>query len=166
MKPALQRPVLQLEKTPLDNLLDWLAVGLALACWLLVGYYYGQLPEEIPAHFNASGQPDRYDGKGILIFLPVLTTVLVAVLHFVKRIPHKFNYLVNITEENAPFEYRKAVMMMRVLSVLTAMLMLFLVYKIIQGGLGADFSLGPVFYVLIGAVTLVPMGILMFWQKK
>jgi len=35
--------------------------------------YYGALPDSIPRHFGASGRPDAWSDKGIIIVLPVLS---------------------------------------------------------------------------------------------
>jgi uncharacterized membrane protein len=160
-----QRPVLDIPVTPLENLLDLSAFAIAAACWILLGYHYNTLPNEIPQHFNALGQPDRYGDKGTLFLLPSIATVMVLLLHILKRFPHQFNYPYNITPENAPFEYRKSLMILRVVALLAALLLFYCIYVVIQGAILGQMGLGPVFFVLVLAVVIAPFAMTFLWKK-
>ena len=62
-------------------------VGMFASAWLL----WDTLPDRIPAHYNALGEPDRYDGKGTVLVLPCVSVVLSAVFWFVIGHPKTWN---------------------------------------------------------------------------
>lgn len=52
--------------------LELIPLGLTLVTLLYVAYHFGRLPEEIPTHFDATGQPDGWGDRYMLIILPIL----------------------------------------------------------------------------------------------
>lgn len=69
-------------------MIQWLAGGFLLFTWLLVGSNYGSLPATVPTHFNGQGHPDGFGPKASLWFLPVLATLLYAMMTFLKNKAH------------------------------------------------------------------------------
>lgn len=63
------------------------------------------LPDTIPIHYNASGEPDAWGSKFSLVFLPCITIVLYGSLTILGRYPHIFNFPWKITEQNAERQY-------------------------------------------------------------
>ena len=67
--------------------------GLSLA--LLVGMFLGPLlfwckiPSQIPGHYNAAGEIDRWGSKGELFLLPVVSVFMYAFLTFCIALVHK-----------------------------------------------------------------------------
>lgn len=116
------QPVLDLPKSSVETWLDaasllFITLGFAFA----IGYYT-DLPDQIPTHYNASGDPDRFGAKISIFFLPVLSLLLIGGLVFLAKYPHQFNYLTTITPQNAAFEYRKARTLIRMMNVLVSLL--------------------------------------------
>lgn len=75
---------------------------LALQAW---GYWQdsfgpNHLPDRIPVHFDAAGNPNGWGSPSSLIFLPVLSLALFLFLTLIARLPSVFNYPVEVTEEN------------------------------------------------------------------
>jgi uncharacterized membrane protein len=66
------------------------------------------LPDKIPVHFGVSGNPDLWGDKIKLTYIPVVMIFIYGLLTLVVRFPHTFNYLVEITQENAEFQYKNA----------------------------------------------------------
>lgn len=67
-----------------------------------LGLGYADLPDRIPIHFNAKGEPDGY-GSTMTIWLLFGTQLLTAVgLWALTLIPHHHNYMFKVTSENAP----------------------------------------------------------------
>lgn len=76
-----------------------LAVNIGTAVFLIV--IWGSLPEQIPTHFNASGEIDGYGSPSSLILLFV-TMVLFGLMFFVITLfPNIWNMPGKITENNA-----------------------------------------------------------------
>jgi len=53
---------------------------------LLPTLYFNYLPEEIPIHYNFSGQPDSYGPKLSLWILPLVSAFLFAGLHLLPKL--------------------------------------------------------------------------------
>jgi uncharacterized membrane protein len=52
----------------------------------------GRLPDRIPTHFNALGQPDGWGTPGMLWFMPILATILYLLMSLVARYPSAFHF--------------------------------------------------------------------------
>ena len=64
------RPIIKPEITPVDWLLEGVAlIGLLILLGMTV-YEYPRLPDTIPSHFNAAGLPDDYSSRDSFLFLP------------------------------------------------------------------------------------------------
>lgn len=150
------RPILQVPLQPVDYVLE---IFSALGLLMLVGlsaYFYNDLPDRIPTHFGPDGQPDRIGDKSTLWFLPVLGLVIFGFMTFMNRIPHHFNYMVNITPENAEKQYSMATRLIRVLKCMIMGIFAFIVWRTIQIAGGASSGLGLGFLlvaVLIPSIT-------------
>ncbi|MES2373785.1 MAG: DUF1648 domain-containing protein [Bacteroidota bacterium] len=139
------RPKIKLTLSPLDNALELTGKIFLLVLWGLIAYTYFKLPATIPIHFNASGQADGYGNKATLLLLPALATLLYVGLTQLNKYPHIFNYMGNITEDNALRQYTIATRMLRFIKVailLIFSLVILFVYLTINGvtkGLGSWF---------------------------
>ena len=71
---------------------------------LMIGfplYYFNELPNTIPIHFNGSGEADGFSQKNTVWTLPVIGLVIYIGMLILNRYPHILNYPREITEENA-----------------------------------------------------------------
>ncbi|MFJ1329062.1 DUF1648 domain-containing protein [Capnocytophaga canimorsus] len=130
-------PKLKLNLTRTDRIIEFFGWILLLTIWIWVLISYKNLPDIIPTHYNASGVADGFGEKVNLLILPLLATVLFATLTLLNKFPHKFNYLVEITPENAYRQYVNATRMLRALKLVIVIvfgLVIFqtLQYKVIQ----------------------------------
>lgn len=129
------RPRIKIELTTIDYVLEAFG-GIILAVLLAItAYFYPQLPEQIPSHYNFYAQPDAYSGKSIVWLLPLFGLVLYALLTIGSRYPHTFNYPVLITRDNAYRTYKIGIRSIRVIKVAIVVLFSFLNLRTIQIGL-------------------------------
>jgi len=77
---------------------------IGIIIYLLVAW--GDIPDQIPGHFGASGEVTRWDNKGTLFIMPGIAVVIFIVMSVVERYPHLWNTGVRITEENKFRIYR------------------------------------------------------------
>ncbi len=110
------RPKIKIEKTKADVALEIIAFALIGFIWIDAVSAYFSLPNEIPLHFDLHGAPDRYGGKLSLFTLPVLATLVSALLFVLSRYPHMFNYPIKITEANVRAAYSLATQLIRAIN--------------------------------------------------
>lgn len=139
---------------------DWI-IEIMGASFLLVMigwslYHFNSLPDMIPRHYNALGEPDAFSQKNTLWTLPVVGTVMYIGMFFLNKYPHIFNYPTDITEENAERQYRIATKLIRALNLAISASFCYISYSTIQialekkEGLGTFFT--PIFVVGIFAI--------------
>ena len=113
-----KRPKIILELTTTDKvfeILGWISI---LAIWVLTTINYQNLPDNIPIHFNGSGQPDGFGGKVNILTLPLIATILFIGMTILNKFPHVFNYPTNISADNALGQYTNATRMIRYLKLI------------------------------------------------
>lgn len=79
-----------------------------LSMWAIAVYYWPTLPELVPTHFDFSGKPDDWRTKQWLFFIPALSVLIYLLLTIISRFPNKFNFPVEITDENRGAQYKLA----------------------------------------------------------
>lgn len=144
------RPKLDIPYRRPEWILEALAAGALLMCLALPIVFWTYLPDKLPGHYDMQGNVTREDPKAVtLITLPAITVALYALLTFVSRIPHLYNYPVEITPENAARQYRAGRMMILVLKFIIPVVFGFLLFNAVQVGLGNAQALSPAFYVIL-----------------
>ena len=109
------RPKIPVEKSKSDKFINAVTWILLVVLWILPVLFYQDLPQQIPRHFNSNATADDYDSKKTIFFLPAIATLAAFLLTLLNKHPHKFSYLVSITADNAAFQYRNAMRMVRFL---------------------------------------------------
>lgn len=150
------RPKIEIKKEPFDKKMEWLAISALIATFVVPAIYYNSLPDTIPIHFNSKGEADGFGPKYYVWILPLISLCLFGALSYVTKIPHKFNYLQEVTMDNAEKQYRGGVKMMVVLNAWCCCLLCFLTYSVVQNALGNQDGLGTYFtpLVLIGSIGI------------
>ena len=76
-----------------------------ITVYLIVAW--SSLPDLVPGHYNAAGEVDRWDGKGILIILVAASWALLIIITVCERFPRTWNTAgIRITEENSARIYK------------------------------------------------------------
>lgn len=103
------KPVLKIQRSPLQRFLDFLALTALCFYWVTVINVYPTLPEFIPTHFGLDGVPDTYGPRIRIFLLPIISTALVVLMTILSFQPHLFNYAVPIHARNANKQYQLAI---------------------------------------------------------
>jgi uncharacterized membrane protein len=127
-----KRPLVKPEWTPLDWIMEVIAILGLLTLFGTGIYYFPKLPEIVPTHFNGSGQPDDYGSKSYFWILPGIGLFIYALLTLINLVPHQFNYLVKITPENALKQYTYGTRFIRYLKMLILWMFFYINFSIIQ----------------------------------
>lgn len=151
-------PKIQTERSTFDYILE-VATLLALAfCVFYLFMVYGDLPDSVPSHINAKGKVDGYASKSFLWIFLVIGFVTLLGMQLLLQIPHKFNYLVKITKENAKQQNEIALQMMRFINLLVAIIWLYSLLMMLGNTNVQSFNL-PMWglWILIGLTMVGPV---------
>ena len=92
------------------NALDVLEAIVSLSCLVGVSLYlilaWSTIPAQIPAHYNAAGEVNRWGSKSELIILPIISWLIYGMITLIERFPQAWNTGVRVTEENRAEVYR------------------------------------------------------------
>jgi len=152
-----KRPKIDIPLRPTDKILELLGWMAVFGIWILSLVHYAELPETIPIHYNAAGKADGFGDKSTLMVLPIISTFLFIGLTVLNKSPHVFNYLTEITEENAVHQYTNATRMIRLLKLIIVLIFTLIVYKTIQHVKGNADGIGSWFLPVTFALIFIPL---------
>ncbi len=155
MKQA--RPKLKPTLTNSDLLIELLTL-IILIC--LIGHIYityDAIPESVPTHFNAYGEPDKFGTKDNMLILPAIAFVLYIGLSILNRYPHIYNYPTTITKDNALKAYTNATKMMRIAKLITVIIFSIISFQTVETAKGQSSGLGLWFLPVTFIIILAPV---------
>ncbi|PID27147.1 MAG: hypothetical protein CR982_06760 [Candidatus Cloacimonadota bacterium] len=149
----MKKKKLRIELKPIDifiEITNILGVIVLIATPL---YFYNDLPDTIPAHFGLDGNIDKISDKDTIWYLPIVGVVNYALLLFLNRFPHIFNYPQKVTDENRERLYQSATRMIRGLNFIIVYSFAYISYSTIEIALGVkekiEFWFLPIFISLL-----------------
>ena len=160
------RPKIKIEKTKGEWVLDIIGGGIFLAA---IGYLmisWGSLPEQVPGHYNAAGEVDRWGSKYEILTLPIIGVFLWVTMFFVEKNPHTYNYPSRLNESNAPAFYANSRKQMNMLKNACLFLFSCLTIQNVRIALGDAQSLGAWFLPLLLIITIGPIVRTLVVQSK
>jgi hypothetical protein len=160
------RPKIKLPYTAPEKLLQVGAALLLLAGIALTVSSMGALPARIPTHFGFDGNPDGWGGKNSLFLLPILSAVFYAGLTELERVPWVYNYPVEITEENAPGQYRVGRLMIEWMKLVVLAIYSYLQWQTVEGAKGLSHGLGAWFLPAAMVAMFGGMGVMIRKMTK
>lgn len=89
-----------MNKHPLDKLMNRLSLLVLVGSVVFLAGYWKQIPAEVPMHYNAAGEIDRWGTKAELLILPVIAWLLYGLMTVVEQFPSAWNTGVKVTAEN------------------------------------------------------------------
>lgn len=126
------RPKVKIEKTEWDRLIDWITVSLLVVYVIYIYMHYQKLPDTIPTHFGEGGIADNFGSKNSIWMLPFIAFLTTIGMQILIKFPHQHNYMVKITEENAPRLYQFATKIIRITTLFMVLLFFYISYAIIK----------------------------------
>ncbi|MBK7867965.1 MAG: DUF1648 domain-containing protein [Ignavibacteriales bacterium] len=114
---------------------DWIAEGVTaivfLAITIIFLFRYPSVNDKVAMHYDLTGNIDRMGDKSGVFFFFGLIILLYAGMTIAQKFPHTFNYLTEITEENAKRQYTTAIRMIRWLKLMLVVLFSFIILRTI-----------------------------------
>ena len=141
--------------TVVDRILEMASLVLAVFLIVLAVALYRYLPEQIPIHFNAAGEPDGWGGKSFIYALPALGVATMAICSVAA-----YNYKM----VNLPFRLNPACLpqqvtligrMTRIISLLSGLLFIALMLMTAAPQWGMQAVFFPFFLIVIAGMVVV-----------
>ncbi len=89
-----------------DIAVNFICILLFLGMAIFLGLTWQDIPDQVPGHYNAQGEIDRWTGKGELLITPIVGWLLFIGVTVIELFPKLWNTGVTVTEENWPRVYR------------------------------------------------------------
>lgn len=163
---SLKRPKLKIPKTNGEWIWDVIGYLLYIGSIILLIFVWGDLPQKVPAHYNALGEVDRWGSKWELIILPMIAAFLALMMQVFEKYPEWHNYPKRFNESNAIKFYihsRKLINQLKNMCLIMFALVLFESVSISLGWWsGSGIWLLPI--LLLG--IFIPIGLGIYRQKQ
>lgn len=147
------RPIIKLPKTTSEIIFDMIGVSIFSASILYLIVQWGNIPDQVPGHFNAAGEVDRWGSKYELFILPIIGLFLFFMFSLLEKAPHTHNYPKRLNEQNVEQFYLQSRKLLNTVKNLCLLVFAFLIVQIVRVALGDIESLGlwflPVFLVIM-----------------
>lgn len=158
-KRALRAPQPLLPQTLAEWLLELGAFAALLSQFLIVLGAWPEIPDQVPQHFDASGQADAWGSKATVLLLPAVNLVVFVMMTVVSRFPHISSVPVEITPSNAPRVYRLIRFQTIWLKTVVALVFAYMSWRTIEQARGGVQGLGVGFLPL----TILGVGSAVAW---
>ena len=91
---------MKIRMRPFDIVLNILCLILLIGIVIYLIARWSSIPDQIPGHFNLSGEVTRWDSRETLIVLPIVAWVIFIGFSILEQFPQVWNTGVRITQEN------------------------------------------------------------------
>jgi uncharacterized membrane protein len=134
--------------------------ALGLLAWITYWAIDGPnpLPQRIPTHFTAAGQPNAWGPPSALWLLPIVAAGVYLLISVVSLFPGSFNFPVRSTPANRPRLEALTLQMMSWIKLEMVGLLLFIQWSIIQSVRNGRATLPPVMVPLFLVVVFATAG--------
>ncbi len=158
-------PKIDVPKSKTEKIVNILSFLMILFTFIYIIVIWDTLPDRVPSHFNATGEADRFGGKGSVLILPIIGSFLFLLLYLLNQFPYAHSFPVKVTEENAERLYKTSRLFMSILNFEIVFFITIGAYKTIQASLGES-GLG-VWYLPAVLITLfTTIGLLIYRLYK
>jgi uncharacterized membrane protein len=160
------RPKIQVKLSKFDKALESASIIVLIVMFLFSIYAFITLPSTIPIHFNASGKVDDYGGKGTILILLLIVSVIYFGMSKLSQYPHIFNYATIITEANAAYQYQLATRLIRFLKLALVIIFTVIILMIYLTNYGISEGLGIWFLPITLCIVGIPILLTLIQSSK
>ena len=141
----------------MTKLVEAVALALLVAMFLVVSLNWSELPERMPSHYNAAGEPDRWGSKDGVWILPVVGAGLYLLMTALSRAAASGKVRLNVppgVDAASPEVQAEARQLLTAVKVLVMATFAFITWSRTSS---PQQGLGPAF---LPAVLIVPLGVI------
>ena len=138
----------KIKNNKIDKLLEAACLMFLVGMVLFLCVNWSNIPDEIPAHYDWTGNIDRWGSKVEIVIVPVMTWFLYLMMTGFEQIPDIWNTGVKVTEENKERVYRTLKYMVKTLKLIVVIAF---TYMTLCSAMGHPLSkwFGTIFVVLV-----------------
>lgn len=137
-----KRPVISIPRSLSERMLDAISLIVLIGSFVYTALSWSSLPEQVPIHFDMEGEADEWGSRMTLLWLPVINSIMFAGMTVLRSFPHKMNYLIEITPENAAYQYRLSIELLAWIKMQVTLLFGYLTWAAIQEASGNTGGVG------------------------
>ncbi|MFB9860152.1 DUF1648 domain-containing protein [Salinicoccus siamensis] len=152
-----ERPKIDIPKTLTEKIANIIGYGFFIGSLIYVIITFSSLPAEVPAHFGADGEVDRYGSKYEMIVLIVIPLLLVPGLKALDRFPEMHNYPKRMDASNVREFYLNNRLLLNLTTNGTLIVFAILYIEITNHGLTGSSTFGVLLMPLILLFVLGPI---------
>ncbi len=144
--------IIKLKHTKFQIFLEIISIIILIAMFAVLFLSWSNIPEKIPAHYNALGEIDRWGNKSELILLPVISVMLYLLLTVVCFFPSIWNVPTAITDKNRDFVYSNLLTMILLLKAFILVIFSYLNFNSMQTKALPIFFLPLLLFIIFGII--------------
>ncbi|GAA3728309.1 DUF1648 domain-containing protein [Salinicoccus jeotgali] len=152
-----ERPKIDIPKTLTEKTANVIGYTIFIGALIYVIITFPSLPAEVPAHFGADGEVDRYGSKYEIIVLIVIPLLLIPGLKALERFPEMHNYPKRMDASNVREFYLNSRILLNLTSNGTLIVFAVLYVEITNHGLTGSSTFGVLLMPLILLLILGPI---------
>ena len=119
-------------------------------------FYFSSLPEQMPIHFNPSGEVDDYGSRTMIFLLPGLAIATSVIIVLIGRDPKNYNFPVKVTDQNREALIGESRLLISAIMLITNGLLAYIHWGILQIGLGNQKGLSATYiWLFIGLILFL-----------
>lgn len=164
--PTKYRPILKLPTTYIEKVYDGISLALSISIGVIALWSFLNLPEIIPIHWNIKGEADGFGSRNWIVFIPIIYLLFVYVNSWVTKIPHQYNYLKVITEDNVKEQYIYGRKVIRVAMLCSQIAFALIMFYTIKGSVTEDKNIGIGLMLVLLIMCVVPIAYVVYVNKK
>lgn len=166
MSNSWSRPRIKIAKTKNEWVWDIIGYLFYIGSIVFLISVWSKLPAEVPAHYNAAGEVNRWGSKWELLILPGIGLFIIVLMQFFERHPEMHNYPKRLNESNAKRFYLQSRKMINQLKNICWIFFAWLLTESVSIALGWGNICGKWIVPLLIVGTGIPIVIGIMKQRK
>lgn len=162
----MERPVIRNSNTIMEKVLEIILLFIVVLMVIWPICQFARLPETVPIHINIHGDIDGYGSRIVVLVLPIVGVLLYVGLTVLQRVPHLYNYPIEVTDDNAHLLYALGVQMIRFVKAIMIILFVYLTYSFICLARGVKLRYSAIIIISSCAVLAIGMVYYIVKMKK
>ena len=160
------RPKIKIPKTKSEWIWDIIGYSFYLGSLIFLIYNWKWLPDEVPAHYNALGEVDRWGSKMELFILPIVGAFSALFMQLIEKFPELHNYPERLSKENVKEFYLISRKLVNQLKNICLIILALILIESVSIALGMGNGFGVWFLPIVILSALIPIVLGIIKQKK